>query len=66
MLSKSGVTRIMHNPPKGRVNDHIWFKKGSYLVINIYGVHQCTSKALIFQQSSNFLIENFPGEENMY
>ena len=37
-FAKSGVMRIMHNSPNGGVNYHIlYFKKGNYPVIPIYG-----------------------------
>ena len=36
MLYKLGVTRIIHNSSKGRVNHHILLKKGNNPVIPIY------------------------------
>ena len=38
MLSKLGVTRIMHNYLKGRVNYHILFKRVNYPVISTYDI----------------------------
>ena len=39
LLSKARATRIMHNSQKGKVNYHILFKKGNYLIITTYDLN---------------------------